>query len=331
MTKVAIITSGGDGSGVNAAIEMIAKDKKIELYGFHEGFDGILKNQPIPLTLENCQNYSLDGKQIIRTSRSKLPYEKEGRKKIHEHLKSFGFDYLLIFGGNGSQKAAKLMNSEGTKTIFIPMTVDNDVDGSEYSIGFDTALNRIIGTIHDLHDTAHNMPGRIFMVEVLGGKCGNLALASAIAGGCDLAIIPEFPTDKNKAVDIIVEKLKEKKSIIIVCSESAYDGRLYKSGDQGVSFEISEYIEKHLNIRVRKTIMGFFIRAGNTSFRDAMIAVQMGALARECINKGISGKMVGVKNGTVQLIDFNDVHSTNQKLDPQLVNIAIKNNMLIKH
>ncbi|WP_276705401.1 6-phosphofructokinase [Caldibacillus debilis] len=329
MVKVAVITSGGDGSGVNAAITMISKDKNINLFGFHDGFDGILKNDPIPLKMANIQHYNLDGKQILRTSRSKLPYTKEGREKIQKRLKSYGFEYLLIFGGNGSQKAAKLMNKEGTKILFIPMTIDNDVEGSEYSIGFDTALNRIIEVIHDLHDTAHNMPGRIFMVEVLGGKCGNLALASAIAGGCDLAIIPEFPSDKEKIASIVSEKLNEKETIIIVCSESAYDDREYKAGNQGVSFEISDYIEKKINIRVRKTIVGFYIRSGNTSFRDAFIASQMGALARECINNGISGKMIGVKYGLVQLIDFHDNHSPIQQLDPHLVNIAIKNNMII--
>lgn len=330
MIKAAVIFSGGDGSGVNAAIETIVKDREIKLYGFHDGFNGILYNEPIPLTQSICQNRILDGKQILRTSRSKIPLTKEGRKRIKEKIADYNFDYLVIFGGNGSQQAAKLLNNEGIKTFFAPMTIDNDVCGSDYSIGFDTALNRVVSVIHDLHDTAYNMPGRIFMIEVLGGDCGNLALGSALAGGCDLAIIPEFSTDRQKIVESISEKLEDKESIIIVCSESAYEKKDYVVGNQGVSFEIAKHIEEKLKIRVRKTVVGFYIRSGIPTFKDALIAVQMGNLIRKGMRGGQTGKMVGVNNDIVQLIDYKDIELTKPRLNSQWVELALQNNLIIK-
>lgn len=329
MRKVAFITSGGDGSGINSTIEMISRNKRIDLYGFHGGYDGIIHNQPVHLTQEYCENRSLDGAHLIRTARSKLPYTTEGREKLNRKLKADGYEFLIVCGGNGSQKAANLLNNEGTKTIFIPMTVDNDVNGSDYSLGFDTALNRIIEVLFGIHDTAANMPGRIFMVEVLGGNSGNLALESAIAGACDLAIIPEVSTDRNKIVALIEEKLQDKKSLIITCSESAYEDKDYQSGNQGVSFQIAESIEKTTGIRVRKSIVGFYIRAGKPSFKDASMASKMGAVAASCVLEERSGVMVGVIAGKVVPINLEDACSYDMDLQTQLVEIANKNKMLV--
>lgn len=329
MKKIAIITSGGDGSGINSAIEMISRGKLIDLYGFHGGYDGILSSQPVHLTQEYCENRALDGTHLIRTARSTLPYTKEGRGKLHHKLNLEGYEFLIVCGGNGSQKAANLLNAEGTKTIFIPMTVDNDVNGSDYSIGYDTALNRIQEILFGLHDTASNMPGRIFMVEVLGGNIGNLALESAIAGACDLAIIPEFSTDRNKVVSLVKEKLHDKKSLIITCSESAYEDKDFQSGNQGVSFQISKSIEEKIGIRVRKTIVGFYIRAGKPSFKDASIASRMGSVVATCVLDERSGVMVGVIGDRVVPINLQEAIYHAKELNPQLVEIANKNKMVV--
>lgn len=331
MKKVAIITSGGDGAGINAAIEMISREDKIDLYGFHDSFNGILRNKPIHLSKQYCQNYSLDGKQIIRTARSEVLFDVEGRKYIKRKLEEYGFDYLVICGGDGSQKAAKILNHEGINTLFIPMTIDNDVTGSDYSIGFDTALNRVTNVVHDLHDTAQNMPGRIFMVEVLGGNCGNIALCSAVSTSCDLAIIPEFSTDKQKITASISKKLECKDSIIVICSESSYDGKSYKTGEQGVSFDIADHIEKNTNIRVRKTVMGFPMRSGNPTYRDVMMASQMGTLARECIINNNTGAMIAISKGKAEKIEFENIRSNNEEsLDQEALKIAIKNELVIR-
>lgn len=329
MKKVALITSGGDGSGINSAIEILSRNQDIDLYGFNEGFNGILNNEPIHLTADYCENRALDGRHLVRTARSKLPLTKEGRDKLRYRLSSFGFDSVIICGGNGTQKAARLLDIEGTKTIFIPMTIDNDVNGSEYSIGFDTALNHIIEVLSGLHDTAANMPGRIFMVEVLGGDVGNLALESAIGGACDIAIIPELGINHHKIARLVERKLQEKRSLIIVCSESAYEDKSYQAGYQGVSLEIAKAIEEVTKIRVRKSMVGYYIRSGKPSFRDARIASQMGTLAATCILNDESGVMIGVKRDRVQPIELKETINVPNELNDSLLEIAKTNNMLI--
>lgn len=330
MIKTAIICSGGDGSGVNSVIDTISRNAQVDLYGFDDSFDGIINSNPIHLTQDRCSHHSLDGKQLIKTSRSKEPYEKEGRQRIKHKLQEYHFEYLIICGGNGSKKAAKLLEEDGVKTIFVPMTVDNDIDGSDYSIGFDTALNKITNIVHDLHDTAHNMPGRIFMVEVLGGDCGNLALHGAVASASDMAIIPEFSVSYEMISNKIREKLKFQESIIIICSEAANENEEYKTGEQGISFKIANNIEKITNIRVRKSIVGFSMRSGIPTFKDSLIATEMGVVATECIHSNVSGIMTGVVEGKVKPIDFNNHIILDNQLNKDILEIAIKKDLIIK-
>ncbi|MGN8648142.1 6-phosphofructokinase [Gracilibacillus sp. HCP3S3_G5_1] len=329
MRKVALITSGGDGAGINSAIDMLINNKHIHLYGFHGGYNGITTNTPIHLTPKYGENKVLGGIHYIQTGRSDLPYTQEGRDKLRLTMQSEGFDCLIVCGGNGSQKAAQLLHEEGLPTIFVPMTVDNDVNGSEYSVGFDTALNKLIDHLYGLHDTAANMPGRIFMVEVLGGQSGNLALESVIAGAADLAIVPEYITDQEKITKVVQEKLKQKQSLIIVCSEAAYEDKKYQSGSQGVSFEIARTIEEGTGIRVRKSIAGYYIRAGRPSFKDASIAAKIGAKVAQCVLDDNFGVMVGVNNGQIQVSSFQQIRKQSNSLHPQTVEIAKQYNKII--
>ncbi|QGH36083.1 hypothetical protein GI584_19415 [Gracilibacillus salitolerans] len=322
MKQVALITSGGDGAGINSTIEIMAKNPQIDLFGFHGGYNGILSSDPIHLTEKYCENRALDGIHLVKTGRSKIPYTKEGRDQLRRKLALDNFDCLVVCGGNGSQKAAQLLQIEGTNTIFVPMTVDNDVNGSDYSVGFDTALNKMIEVLYGLHDTSANMPGRIFMVEVLGGNSGNLALESALAGASDLAIIPEYSTKKSDITNIVKEKLKQKNSLIIMCSESAYEDKNYQSGNQGVSLDIATSIERETGIRVRKSIMGFYIRAGRPSFKDALIASKIGAVVSQSIMENHYGVMVGVRNEQIHRFDFHQVTKKLSSLNPQTVEIA---------
>ncbi|MEK4299734.1 6-phosphofructokinase [Oceanobacillus sp. FSL W8-0428] len=328
MRRVALITSGGDGAGINSMIEMLSRNKEIDLYGFHDGYDGILANQPIHLTQANCENHSLDGTHFLRTARSKLPYTKNGRQQIIQTLLEQDFECLVICGGSGSQIAAKQIHEEGMNTLFIPMTVDNDVIGTDYTIGYDTALNQILNIIANTQSTAANMPGRMFMIEVLGGNVGNLALESALAGGCDLAIIPEYSTDREEIAKKVQAKLAEKQSLIITCSESAYDSKNYKAGDQGVSFSIAESIEQLTGVRVRKTVVGFYIRAGHPSNQDAIIASKFGYFTAAAILNEDFGKMIAMNNGAVTTVDYNDLDFSASTTKQELLTIAKNLNLL---
>ncbi|WP_017471389.1 6-phosphofructokinase [Amphibacillus jilinensis] len=329
MKKVALITSGGDGAGVNAAINIIAEHPDINLYGFNGGYQGILTGEPILLTKAVIQHQALGGVHYVQTGRSDLPYTTEGRNKLKNKLQSAGFSCLIVCGGNGSQKAAELLYEEGMDTLFIPMTVDNDVIGSEHSIGYDTALNKLLDLLYGFHDTAANMPGRIFLVEVLGGSSGNLALESTIAGAADLAIIPEYSTKLSDITRVVKQKLVNQKSLIIVCSESAYEKKDYKAGQQGVSFDIANAIEEATGIRVRKTIAGFYIRAGRPSFRDASLAVKMGAKAVQCMMEEQFGQMIGVTNDQVIAKAYQDLKASLNTLHPQTVEVAEYNHKVI--
>lgn len=328
--KVAIITSGGDGAGINASIDIIAKHEAIDLYGFHGGYDGILNNEPLHLTPQYVKGYTVEGKDIVCTARSKRTFTKEGRSEIRSALQSKGFEVLIVCGGNGSLKGAQLMNEEGFPTVFIPMSVDNDITGTEYTIGYDSALNRIMDVIHDIHDTAYNMPGRIFMIEVLGGTCGQLTLASAVAAGADMAIVTEFCTNRKKISECIKEKLKTNDSLIIVCSESAYAEKNYSAGNQGVSFEIGKYIEEEVGIRVRQTIMGYYMRAGVPSYLDCIMAAKLGWQAAECIQNNITGVMTAINGGVAIAIKFGEVEQKQKELEKQLVEIARKNKIIVQ-
>lgn len=328
--KVAIITSGGDGSGINAAINMIAMQEDIDLYGFNGGFDGILYNIPIHISKKYSSQFILEGKQIIKTSRSKKTFDKKGRKEIIKKLIEYKFEYLIVCGGNGSLKGAKLLYDEGFPTIFIPMSVDNDIAASDYTIGYDTALNHIVKVIHDIKDTSYNMPGRIFMIEVLGGNCGQLALASAVAGGVDMAIISEFSTSRKKISDMVKEKLKYKDSLIIICSESSYEEKNYNSGNQGVSFEIGKHIEEEVGIRVRQSVLGYYMRSGIPTYKDVSMAAKLGWIAGRCVKNNNPGNMIIIKNGEAVSKPFSNNIEESYELEHQLVNIAKNNKIIIK-
>ncbi|MFD1415037.1 6-phosphofructokinase [Oceanobacillus jeddahense] len=328
MHRVALITSGGDGAGINSMIEMLARYEGIDLYGFHDGYDGILVNQPIHLTQTHCANHSLDGAHFLRTARSKLPFTKDGRQKIIQSLVEQEFECLIVCGGSGSQIAAKQIHEEGMNTLFIPMTVDNDVIGTDYTIGYDTALNHILNIIANIQNTATNMPGRIFMVEVLGGNVGNLALESALAGGCDLAIIPEYSSNREQIAKKVQAKLREKQSLIITCSESAYDSKDYQAGDQGVSFSIADSIEHLTGIRVRKTVVGFYIRAGHPSNRDAIIASKLGYFTAATIFSKDFGKMIAIKKDAVITVDYKELDFSASTTNQENIDIAKNLNLL---
>ena len=166
------------------------------------------------------------------------------------------------------------------------------------------------------------------MIEVLGGNVGNLALESALAGGCDLAIIPEYSTDREEIAKKVQAKLADKQSLIITCSESAYDSKDYQAGDQGVSFSIAECIEQLTGIRVRKTVVGFYIRAGHPSNRDAIIASKLGYFTAAAILNGDFGKMIAIKKDAVATVDYQDLDFSANTTNQELLEIGKNLNLL---
>lgn len=329
--KVAVITSGGDAPGINSALYgMMSNNEDIELCGFNGGYDGILNSNPIYFKNINLKQANVSGNYILQTSRSTAPRTEEGRGKIINRLKSLGIDTLVVCGGDGSFKGAELLIKQGMPCIGIPLTIDNDIYGTEYTVGYNTAIRRVTDVLYSLHQTAHNMPGRIFMVEVFGGDSGHIALAGSLAGGADIVILPEMTRRPEDIVKRINELLVDKDDyVIIVCAEAVYDTNDHIHGDQGMSIEIGKKITELTGQRVRYSMLGYFQRGGDPDPADTLKALQMGSFAIESIRNGKSGYMVGWKHGECILVPLCEVASKKKELDSNLLRIAGEKGMLV--
>lgn len=330
MKKIALITSGGEGPGINHTVLELALDSQIELWGFHGGFGGIAKEKGFLITGESCKGISISGRQIVKSARSQKTFTKEGRSEIIASLKQMKMDGLIVCGGNGSLEGAKCLDKEGIPTLFIPMSVDNDISGTEYSIGHNTTLNEYVRILQDIHNTACNMPGRIFLVEVPGGDCGILALSTAVSGNANMVILPEYSLDNLEIAQMANEKFKKEGYLVIVCSETSYQKDVYIAGRQGVSFEIGKEIEKETGVRMRHTVLGFYTRGSQPCYYDCIMASLFGALAVENIHKNQFGKMLIVKQGEVCTTDYDKHVPQKKELSQWLLKMATKKDLLIQ-
>jgi len=328
--KIAVINSGGDAPGINSALYGMVGKKNIEIFGFNGGYDGIITSQPIYLDNINLKQANVSGNYVLQTSRSSAPRTEEGRNKIISRLKSFGIDTLIVCGGDGSFKGAQLLTKQGMPCIGIPLTIDNDIYGTEYTIGYNTAIKRVRDVLYSLHQTAHNMPGRIFMVEVFGGESGHIALEGGLAGGADIVILPEMtrrPEDIVKRINEIL--VKKNDYVIIVCAEAVYDTNEYTHGYQGMSIKIGKKIEELIGQRVRYSILGYLQRGGDPDPTDSLIALQMGNFAIESIMNEKSDCMVGWIHGKCTLTSLFEVAENKKELDSNLLRIAVEKKMII--
>ncbi|WP_051330932.1 6-phosphofructokinase [Aneurinibacillus terranovensis] len=314
MKKVAVITSGGDSSGINAVFEGILTCEEIELWGFHGGYDGICENEPFRLTEKIVKEHIHTGNALIRTARSQRTFSKEGREEIVSKLKEYEFDRLVVCGGEGSGKGASLLSKEDMSTLLIPMTIDNNIYGTDYTVGYHTACHYIADAVRRLRQTGMNLPDRIFMVETFGGHSGQLALGGAIAGGADYVLLPELPIDMEKLLQRAKECLeKQGQFIVLNCESNTLNGDWIR-GKQGASFEIGTEMEKVLNKRVRYSILGYTQRAGDAIGADIVDAIKLGLAAAEEIVKGTTDRMVGLVDGKAVLVPLEDVFSKTKDL-----------------
>ncbi|AGK56023.1 6-phosphofructokinase [Bacillus sp. 1NLA3E] len=324
MRKVAVITSGGDASGINAVFEGILTGKEIELWGFHGGYNGICENDPFRLTEKIVKEHINTGNALLRTSRSQRTFSKEGRAEIISKLKEYDFDMLVVCGGEGSGKGASLLSKEGMSTLLVPMTIDNNIYGTDYTVGYHTACNYIADAVRRLRQTGMNLPGRIFMVETFGGHAGQLALGGAIAGGADYVLLPERPINIEKLVLRAKDCLeKQGQFIVLNCESNTLNGEWIR-GKQGASFEIGDAIEKEVDNRVRYSILGYTQRAGDSIAADVVDAIKIGLAVAEEIVKGTSDVMVGLVDGKAVLVPLEDVFSKTKDLIATNIYIAKK-------
>jgi 6-phosphofructokinase 1 len=314
MKKIGVFTSGGDSPGMNAAVRAVVKTAlhyNIEALGIIDGFEGMMRGDFKSMCYEDVDNIIHLGGTILGSARSKEFRTSEGRKKAFKNLKSAGIEGLIVIGGDGSFTGAHILSQEyDLPFIGLPGTIDNDLYGTEASIGYDTALNTIVRAVDQIRDTASSHH-RIFFVEVMGRNAGFLALNSAIASGAESVLIPESITDVKALAEQIKTQNKGKRSSIIIVAEG---------DDAGGAIEIVQKVKPHLEgFELRTTILGHTQRGGSPTYYDRAFATRAGVKAVELLMEGSSNTMVGITGDELKLTPIIDAieHDNTPDLDKE--------------
>ena len=313
---IGILTSGGDAPGMNAAVRAVTRTgiyNGFSIKGIYRGYDGLLTGDIKTFTTENVSGIIDEGGTILKTARSKAFMTKEGKEKAYENIVKEGIDALVVIGGNGSLTGAMNFAQEyDLCCIGLPGTIDNDLYGTDSTIGYDTTLNTIMECVDRIRDTAQSHE-RIFLGEVMGRDAGFLAQNSAIASGAEAAIIPEDSTDVDQLARFMERGIrKSKKSCIVVVSESPKCGAMY----------YADRVKKEFpNFDVRVSILGHLQRGGRPSARDRILASRTGYGAIEAIMQGQRNIMVGVRNNEVVYVPLSEAIRSDKPFDKKLIKI----------
>lgn len=313
---IGILTSGGDAPGMNAAIRAITRSaicRNFTVKGIYRGYDGLVNDEIKEFTTESVSNIIAKGGTILKSARSKAFMTQEGRKQAYEVMQQEKIDALVVIGGNGSLTGAKIFADEfNVPCIGLPGTIDNDLYGTDLTIGYDTTLNTIMECVDKIRDTA-NSHERIFFVEVMGRDAGFLAQNSAIASGAEAAIIPEDSTDADQLEHFIGRGIrKSKNSSIVIVSESPKCGAMFYA--DRVKREYPQY-------DVRVSILGHLQRGGSPSARDRILASRLGAGAIDAILDGQRNVMIGIRNDKVTYVPFTDAIRSDKQMNMQLIKV----------
>lgn len=316
---LAVLTSGGDAPGMNAAIRAVVRASsyyKINCSGVHRGFQGLIEGDFEPLDARSVRNLINRGGTFLKSTRSNEFETKEGRQKAFKNLKKEGIDALVIIGGNGSFRGASIFSKEfNIPIICIPATIDNDISGTDHTIGYDTALNTVVEAIDKIRDTAssHN---RLFLVEVMGRNAGDIALNAGIGGGAEEILLPEKDMGKERLLASLRYSRKTgKTSSIIVVSEGK------RTGEN--TFELARYIEKELkDYEVRVTVLGHIQRGGAPSCYDRILASRLGVKAVEALLDHQENVMVCVKNRNLRIVPLAEIETERNSVDQELLHVA---------
>lgn len=295
---IGILTSGGDAPGMNAAIRAVTRTAIYNGYkvkGIMRGYHGLVTNEIVELKSQSVSNIIQKGGTILKTARSKEFRTPEGRQQAYENMKAHGIDALVVIGGDGSLSGAQIFAAEfNIPIVGLPGTIDNDLDGTDETIGYDTALNTIVDAVDKLRDTATSHE-RLFFVEVMGHTAGYLALYSALASGSEAAIIPEMDTEVDQLGQLINHGFrKSKNSAIVIVAENPETGGATALAER-VKKEFPEY-------DARVTILGHIQRGGSPSARDRILASRMGDAAIEALMEGQRNVMIGILNGQITYV-----------------------------
>lgn len=312
--KIAVMTSGGDAPGMNAAVRAVVRTALyhgLEVVGVRRGFTGVMTGEFVPMDLGSVADTIQRGGTVLYTARCEAFKTEEGQRQGYQALKDANIDGLVVVGGDGSFRGAQALTRLGMQTIGLPGTIDNDIACCDTTIGFDTAVNTAISCIDKIRDTATSHE-RTYVVEVMGRNAGDIALHVGLAGGAESILIPERPFE----MDDIIHKLERgvargKKHSIILVAEGT-----------GRGMDIGKYLTEHTGFEVRVTVIGHIQRGGAPSAKDRVLASQLGAFAVDLLRDGQTGKMATLYQGRLQAIDFDTIFATKREPDMSLYRLA---------
>lgn len=315
MKKIAVLTSGGDAPGMNAAIRAVVRTaiyNGIEVMGVQRGYSGLINGELFSMDKTSVSDIIQRGGTILRTARCPEFKDEEVRKKAAKILKAYGVDALVVIGGDGSFTGAKLLSKLGIKTIGLPGTIDNDLAYTDYTLGFDTALNTVVEAINKIRDTSTSHE-RVSIVEVMGRNCGDLSLYAGISGGAESIIVPEVEDfNKDQLCRTILEgKNNGKMHNLVILAEGV-----------GGAFELAKYVEEVTGIETRATVLGHIQRGGSPSAMDRVLASRMGAKAIEVLLEGKTSRVIGIRDNKIIDQDIDEALAMESKFDEELYEVA---------
>jgi len=315
--NIGVFTSGGDSPGMNAAIRAVVRTAlyyNVKVTGIFRGYDGMISGDFVPMDRKSVGNIIQRGGTILKTARSDEFRTKEGRKKAYDQLKRQKIDALVAIGGDGTFTGANIFYDEyKVPVIGLPGTIDNDLLGTDFTIGYDTAINTVIDAVDKIRDTAESHD-RLFIVEVMGRDSGLIALRSGIGTGAEAILIPETKTDIKALLARLEVSRKDKSSKIIIVAEG---------DDAGGAFEIAEKVkEKFPLIDTRVSVLGHIQRGGAPSCMDRVLASRLGVASVESLLEGRCGEMIGIVSGKIHFTPFEMAIKHNTDVNMELLRIV---------
>ena len=313
MKKIAVLTSGGDAPGMNAAIRAVVRYgifAGMEVMGIERGYAGLLEGKFLPMNMRSVSDIIQRGGTVLRTARCLEMKTEDGQQKAVEQLKANGIEGLIVIGGDGSFMGAKALSERNFPSIGIPGTIDNDLAYTDYTLGFDTACNTILDAINKIRDTMTSHD-RVSIIEVMGRNCGDLALYAGLGGGAEVIIVPEHKIDIARVCERLeASKQRGKHSGIVVVAEGA-----------GTADEWAKQIAERTGLSIRSTVLGHLQR-GSPSMKDRFLGTTMGVYAVQLLEKGIGNRVVGIRKNKLYDEDIVTACGMKKKFDVELYNMA---------
>jgi len=314
MKTIGVLTSGGDAPGMNAAIRAVVRTaiyNKVRVLGIKRGFNGLIRGEIEEMDVASVGEIIHRGGTILHTARCEEFKTEEGLKKAYNIIKIFGIDGIIVIGGDGSFRGARDLSKFGVPVVGIPGTIDNDIACTDFTIGFDTAVNTVLDALNKIRDTVTSHE-RVNIIEVMGRNAGDIALYAGLAGGAEDIIVPEIPFNVDNVCRILIEgKNRGKVSYILIVAEGTKN-----------SFQLAKEVEEKTGLEVRVTVLGHIQRGGSPTAADRILASRMGAYAVKLLLSGKSNRVVAIRGSQIVDYDIDEALSMKKEFDHEMYELA---------